>query len=178
MQAKFRREFNFNNYPQKSKIYHWLHKFQATRSVNNLKKKAENARSGRKFIARCPDNVDAVRDSVGRSPKTFPRTWSFTRIVRKNLKDYPERIPFFYPCLISGVWKMLTEFPARVYNHHHSKGVSEVWHLPLFGDETSILEPADIWSHSFLAIIPGQLWHTPTGAPSMDQTDLFKNYWC
>ena len=68
-QALFRRMFNLNNYPRKSQIYHWIHKFQATSFVNNLNKKAENFRSGRKPTARCPENVDAVRDSVGRSPK-------------------------------------------------------------------------------------------------------------
>ena len=68
-QAKFCRKFNFNNYPQKSQIYHWVHKFQAAGSVNNLNKKAENPRSGRKATARYPDNVDGVRDSVGRCPK-------------------------------------------------------------------------------------------------------------
>ena len=35
--AKYLKKFNFNNYPEKSQIYHWVHKFQATGSVNNLK---------------------------------------------------------------------------------------------------------------------------------------------
>ena len=69
VQAKFCRKFIFNNYPQKSHIYCWIHKFQATGSVNSLNKKAENPRSGRKLTARCLDNVDSVRDSVERSPK-------------------------------------------------------------------------------------------------------------
>ena len=48
--------------PQKSQIFHWVHKFQTIGSENNLKKKkAENPRSGRKLTARCPDNVDAQR---------------------------------------------------------------------------------------------------------------------
>ena len=71
MQGKFCRKFNFNNYTQKSQIYHWEHKFQAMGLVNNLNKKAENPISGRKLIATSLDNVDAVRDSVGRSPKKF-----------------------------------------------------------------------------------------------------------
>ena len=66
MQAKFR------NYSKKSQIYRWVHKFQATGAVNKLNKKVENPRSGRKFTARCPHNVDAVRDSVGRSRKKSP----------------------------------------------------------------------------------------------------------
>ena len=65
----FSRKINLNNYPQKSQMYHCVHKFQATGSVNNLNKKTENPISGRTLTARYPDNVDAVRDSVGRSPK-------------------------------------------------------------------------------------------------------------
>ena len=68
--SKILQEVKLNNYPQKSQIYHWVHKFQATGSENNLKK-AENPRSGRKLTARCSDNVDAVKDSVARSPKKF-----------------------------------------------------------------------------------------------------------
>ena len=63
----------FNNYPQKSPIYCWVLKFQATVSVNNIYKKAENPRCGRKLTARCPNNMDAVRNSVRRSPKKSPR---------------------------------------------------------------------------------------------------------
>ena len=69
VQAKYRRKFNFNNYPQKSQIYRWTHKFQATGSVHNLNKKSATPRSGRKLTARCPDNVNAVRDSVAMCPK-------------------------------------------------------------------------------------------------------------
>ena len=46
VQAKFRRKFN--NYPQKSQIYRWIHKFLTTESVNNLNKKVENPRFERK----------------------------------------------------------------------------------------------------------------------------------
>ena len=97
--AKFRRKFN--NYPPRGLIYCWVHKFQATGSVYNLHKKAENPRSGRKLTASCPDNVDAVRVSVGGSPKKslqrhsqelgFSRT-SFQRILKKDLPLYPYRI--------------------------------------------------------------------------------------
>ena len=69
VQGTFCRKFDFYNYPQKSHIYRWVQKFQVTGSVINFKKKAENLRSGRKLIARCPVNVDVVRDSVGRRPK-------------------------------------------------------------------------------------------------------------
>ena len=97
-QAKFRSKFD--NYPQKSQIYHWVHKFQATGSVNNFKKKAENPRSGKKLTTRCPYNVDAVRDSVGRSPKKSLQSRSqelglshvsFQKIF-KDLQRYSYRI--------------------------------------------------------------------------------------
>ena len=67
VQTEFCRKFIFNNYPQKNQIYRRAHKFQATGSVNNLNKKAETPSSGRKRTARPPDNVNAGRDSVGRS---------------------------------------------------------------------------------------------------------------
>ena len=100
-QAKFRRKFNFNNYPQKSQIYHWVRKFRATGSVNNLNKKSENPKSGRKLTARCPDNVDAVRDSVGRNLKKSLRRRcqelglsraSLQRILKNDLQLYPYKI--------------------------------------------------------------------------------------
>ena len=89
---KFCRKFNFNNYPKKSQIYLCVHKFQATGLVNNLNLKAENPRSGRMLTARCPDNKDTVRESLGRSPKksllkTFPKSWSFMCIITENLKE-------------------------------------------------------------------------------------------
>ena len=98
VQAKFRQKFNFNNYPQKSQIYRWAHKFQATGSVNNLNKKAETSTYGRKLTARTPDNVNAVRDSVGRCPKKSIRRRSqelglsrasVQRILIKDLHLYP-----------------------------------------------------------------------------------------
>ena len=64
LHAKFHRKFNYDNYPQKRQIYRWGHKSQATGSVNHINKEAENLRSGRNLTARCPDNVDMMRDSV------------------------------------------------------------------------------------------------------------------
>ena len=69
MQAKFRWKFNFNNYSQKSQIYRWVHKFQTIESVNIHNNKTENLSNG--GTARYSDNVDTLRDSVGRSLKKF-----------------------------------------------------------------------------------------------------------
>ena len=70
VQVKFPKNFNLNNYPQISQIYDWVHKFQAPELVNNLNKNAKNPRSAKKLTARCPDNVDAARNSLGMSPKS------------------------------------------------------------------------------------------------------------
>ena len=57
VQAIFHSKFNLTIIPRKAKG-----------SVYNLNK-SENPRFGRKLNTRCPDNVDAVRDSVWRSLK-------------------------------------------------------------------------------------------------------------
>ena len=89
VQAKFCRKFNN---PQKSQIYHWIHKFRATGSVNNLNKKAEHPKSDRKLTARYPDNVDAVRDSVRKNPsKDVPKNLVFH--VYSSIKSTN-----IYPC--------------------------------------------------------------------------------
>ena len=73
-----------------SKIYSWVHKFQATGSVNNLNK-TENPRSVRKLTAICPDNVDVVRDSVGGSSKKSLRRSSQELGPSRKLYDRPNQ---------------------------------------------------------------------------------------
>ena len=94
----YRQNFNFNNHPLKSQIYKWTHKFWATGSVNNLSKKTETPRSGRKLSARTPVNLNAVRESVGKSSKKSIQRYSrelglsrtsFQRILIKDLHLYP-----------------------------------------------------------------------------------------
>ena len=113
--GKFHRKFNFNNYPQKNQIYHYVHKFQVTKSVNNLNKKSENLRSGRKLMSRRPDNVDAVRDSVGRSLKKS--LWrhsqelglSHAQLDKVNQflpKSSGLTFPKWYDCFLRLRWKM------------------------------------------------------------------------
>ena len=101
VQAKYRRKFNFNNYLQKSQIYRWTRKFEATGSVNNLNKESATPRCGRKLTGRCPDNVNAVRDSVARSLKKSIRRQSqelglsrasVQRIMIKDVQLYPYKI--------------------------------------------------------------------------------------
>ena len=105
VQVKSIGKFNFNYHTQKRQIYRWVYKSQATGSVNNLNKKAENPRSGRKLTARCPENVDMVRDSVGRSPKKSLRRRSqelglsrasLQRILKNDFQLYLNRIQIKY----------------------------------------------------------------------------------
>ena len=75
------------------------HKFSATESVNNLDKKAENPRSGRKLIVRCPDNEDALRDFVVRNLRNpsgdVPKNSVFH--VAKNPKERSSAVPIQKP---------------------------------------------------------------------------------
>ena len=130
--AKFCGKFNFNNYPQRSQIYRWIYKFQATGSVNNLNKKAENPISGRELTASCPNNVDSVRDSVGKSSKKSLRRRSqelsisrasLQRILKDELQLYPYRIQIKHKLTPADI-----EFLVSVINHYHING------LRLFGD--------------------------------------------
>ena len=101
VQARFRREFNFNNYPDKSQIYRWVNKFRTSGTVQKLSSKAGEVRSGPHLRARTAENVAAVRDSVGRSPKKSIRRRSqelgiarksVRRILLKDLHLYAYRI--------------------------------------------------------------------------------------
>ena len=74
--------------------------------VNNLNKKSATPRSGRKLTARCPDDVNAVRDSVSRSPKKLSfassvpavQRWSFgtCALIKLSFKLETLNLQFFY----------------------------------------------------------------------------------
>ena len=121
--SKFCRKINYNYYYQKSQIYHWVHKFQATGSVNNLNKKAENPRSGRKLTARFSDHVDAESEKV--LLKTFLRTWSFIaslqRILKKDHQQYPYRIQIKHKLTPADMENV------SVINHYHINGLYLFW---------------------------------------------------
>ena len=100
---------------------------QATGSVNNRKKTAENPRSGWKLTARCPENVDTVRDSVWQSPKKS--LWrhsqelglsraSLQRILKKDLHLYPDRIQIKHKLTPTDM-----EFLVSVINQHRNNGL-------------------------------------------------------
>ena len=104
VQARFRRirwKFNFNHYPAKSLIYRWVNKFRIKGTVLKLSSKAEGVRTGRHLSARVAENVDAVRDSFGRSPTKSIRRRSqelgiaresVMQILKKDLNLYAHRI--------------------------------------------------------------------------------------
>jgi hypothetical protein len=96
--TKFRETYDHNKFPSKTDIYRWKTKFETMGTINNMRMKYPQSKTGRKFSARSPDNVRAVRDSVGRSPKKSIRRRSqdlgltrmaVQRILIKDLHLYP-----------------------------------------------------------------------------------------
>ena len=101
VQVRYRKRFNFNNFPHKFQITRWVKKFKDTGTLIKSTKKAQLSTSGRKFTARPPENVDAVRDSVARSSnKSLQRRSqelglsrsSIHRILKSYFQLYPYRI--------------------------------------------------------------------------------------
>ena len=71
--AKLGRKYDKNKTPSKTDIYRWIKKFEATGTINDMRKKSSAVKVGRKPTARSTENIAAVRDSVGRSPKKSVR---------------------------------------------------------------------------------------------------------
>ena len=100
IQAKFSRKFSFNTFPAKIAIHQWVPKFKATGTVLSINNKAAAPTSGRKMTVRTPGNIEAVRTSVGWSPKKSVRRLqelrishaSVQRILNVDLHLYPYRI--------------------------------------------------------------------------------------
>ena len=70
VQIQFRKRFHCRNFPSKSTIVGWVTKFREHGTVVDLCSKATGGTySGRKKSARTVDNIAAVRNTVGRSPK-------------------------------------------------------------------------------------------------------------
>ena len=70
VQERHHGSFNFHNFPHKFQITCWVKQFKGTGTLIKSTKKVQKSTSGRKLTARSPENVDTVRDSVGRSPKS------------------------------------------------------------------------------------------------------------
>ena len=67
--ARYRKTFNFNDFPHKFQITHWVKKFKDTGTLIKSTKKGQLSTSGRKLTARSSESVDGVQDSVAPSPK-------------------------------------------------------------------------------------------------------------
>ena len=74
VQIQFRKRFHCRNFPSKSTIVRWVTKFREHGNVVDLCSKATRGTySSRKKSARTEENITAVRNSVGRSPKKSVR---------------------------------------------------------------------------------------------------------
>ena len=91
VQVRYHRRFNFNNFPHKFQITHWVKKFKDTGTLVKSTKKGQKSTSGRKFTARSPENVDAVRDSIRQSKNVtaemLSRVGSSSFILSQNLEE-------------------------------------------------------------------------------------------
>ena len=101
VQAIYHKRFNFNNFPHKFQITHWLNKFKETGTLIKSTKKGQLPANGRNVTARLPENVDAVWDSVPRILEKSIRRCSqelglscssFHRISKNDFQLYPCRI--------------------------------------------------------------------------------------
>ena len=67
--AKFRWQFNFNHFPNKSMIYRCVKKFKSKETELKLIERSEKIITGRQLSVRIPEIVHAVQTSVGLSPR-------------------------------------------------------------------------------------------------------------
>ena len=102
VQQSFQRKFQCRHAPSKSRIFGWMQKFREYETVQNLNSKSvRDTYSGRPASARTQRNIDAVQDSVDRSPKKSLRRRSqllgisresLRRVLKENLHLYPYKI--------------------------------------------------------------------------------------
>ena len=100
VQARFRRKFSFNQFPNRSQIFKLVKKFKAHGTCGD-RRVAGSSPSGPPITIRTPDNVSRVQESVGRSPSKSLRrrsqelgisVSSVRRMLVKDLQLYPYRI--------------------------------------------------------------------------------------
>ena len=110
VQADFRRKFWCHHAPSKSRIFDWVQKFREYGTVQNLNSKGlRDTYSGRRVSARTERNIDAVRDSVGRSPKkSLQRRSQELGISRESLRHILKSDLHLYPYKIQ-IKQKLTE---------------------------------------------------------------------
>ena len=100
VQARFRRKFSFNQFPNRSQIFKLVKKFEAHGTCGDCRV-AGSSPSGPPITICTPDNVSGVQESVGRSPSKSLRrrsqelgisVSSVRRMLVKDLQLYPYRI--------------------------------------------------------------------------------------
>ena len=101
VQRRFRQRFQWRQYPDKHLIHRWAQKFREHGTVNLNAKGKRDTYSGRPRITRSQENIDAIRDSIGRRPRKLLRRRSqelgincesIRRILVKDLQLYPSKI--------------------------------------------------------------------------------------
>ena len=70
VQARFRRKFSFNKFPNRSQIFKLVKKFE-THGTCGDRRVTGSSPSGPPITIRTPDNVTRVQESVGRSPNNL-----------------------------------------------------------------------------------------------------------
>ena len=94
--------FRCRQAPSKSSTFDWVQKLREHETLHNLNSKGlRDTYSSRRVSVRTERNIDAVQDSVGRSPKKCLRRRSqelgisrksFRRILTSDLNLYPYQI--------------------------------------------------------------------------------------
>ena len=88
VQARFRRKFSFNQFPNRSQIFKLVKKFEAHGTCGD-RRVAGSSPSGPPITICTPDNVSRVQESVGRSPTECLSSFgessiSVRTLMRKN----------------------------------------------------------------------------------------------
>ena len=126
------------NFPHNCQITRFIKKFKDTGKLIKSTKKGQKWTSGRKLTSRSPENVDAVRDSVGWSPKNvtpekLSKVGSFLFISSQNLEEWPSVVPIQNPDQTNShtKWHDKTSWDVPVVQKQDPDFLQNVW----FSDE-------------------------------------------
>jgi len=86
VQARFRRKFSFNKFPNRSHIFKLVKKFE-THGTCEDRRVTGSSPSGPPITIRTPDNVTRVQESVGRSPEQISATKEPRSMYSRTLLD-------------------------------------------------------------------------------------------
>ena len=113
------RHFRCHQVPSKSRIFDWTQKFREHGTVQNCNSKGlGDTYSGRRVSARTERNIDAVWDSVGRSPKkSIRRSSQELGIPRESVRHVLKFDLNLYPYKIQIKQKTYTSRHRQTSNH-------------------------------------------------------------